>query len=152
MQVNGCLSLSGSDYFKTATSFNISGLQNGMTLGVTFSFWFIFTGSSSSNYAKIFDFGNGATLDNVWAARHGISNNLALAVYQGSVEYQIIVTGAWPTGAKDYLYMISCLIHIYDFMCGSLFGTHLVHIYIYTYEVLLDKYMYIGCSMFSTYM
>ncbi len=96
-QVNGCLKLSGSDYLQTSLPYNFGAAETGISI----SFWFQFTGSSSVNSSPVFNFGNGAGVDNVMASRSATSNNLVLVVWQGnSISQGITVIDAWPTGSS----------------------------------------------------
>ena len=57
--------------------------------GLTFATWW--TSVNSGNYARIFDFGNGAGSDNilVHSAQAAINNNLAMIVWVSSVRYYL---------------------------------------------------------------
>jgi hypothetical protein len=60
-QVGTCLTLYGSEWLQTKTSFNFPGF----TTGISVSVWFKFTGLSTDNYVRIFDFGNAAGVDDM---------------------------------------------------------------------------------------
>ncbi len=103
--MNGGVTFTGSNYLQTSTSIDFPSLSN----GVSFSFWFKFTGTPSQGWVRIFDFGNGQSQQNIQATRDGTSNNLYTNVLNLDATGNIVnsVQNAWPLGT--YLDVCVCI-------------------------------------------
>ena len=76
-----------------------TGLDN-FTGGFSANLW-AYT-SSTANYAKYFDFGNGAGSDNILLTRVGTSNDLAFTVFRGGSPQTVTATNAIALNSWQY--------------------------------------------------
>jgi hypothetical protein len=93
-QVNGCLTLTGSNHIQTSKPFDFTTFTTGMSI----SLWFRYTGPTGTSYVTIFDFGNGEGVDNVIIGQYGSSTNLFFSVRQNTDNNEFVVPGAWTIG------------------------------------------------------
>jgi hypothetical protein len=101
MQINSCLTLSGSDYLELPTSIDFPAFN----LGVSFSVWFKYEGEASAFWPRIFEFGVMEKTNNVHMIKPANTNDLQVVVWQGGDLRILVVQGAWPKGQFEvFLY------------------------------------------------
>jgi hypothetical protein len=90
--IAGADSLNGSNQYLNAAS-GFADWSNGFTY-TGWAWW-----SSTGSYARLFDFGNGSTADNIYSGRSGTSTNSVSEIYNNTTSGgQKITTGTIATG------------------------------------------------------
>jgi hypothetical protein len=94
LQVNSCVTFTGSNYLQTANPVDFSTY----TAGISLSVWYLYTGLSTDSWHRIIDFGNGAGYDNVFLSKNCAATDLMISIRQGTVNDWYSVTGGWVVG------------------------------------------------------
>ena len=94
--VNSALRFDGSTGYANLPATGFADFRNGFSAGA----WVYPT--SASNWARIFDFGNGADSDNIIMARDGSSNDLVFRVWRGSVAQSVFATNVIELNKWQY--------------------------------------------------
>jgi hypothetical protein len=96
LQVNSCVTFTGSNYLQTTNSIDFSTYSAGISL----SAWYLYTGPSTDNWSRIIDFGNGAGYDNFVFGKYGATTDLGISIRQGTQEDGHQVAGGWVIGTR----------------------------------------------------
>ncbi|MFM7129141.1 MAG: LamG domain-containing protein, partial [bacterium] len=87
----------GSSYYLQIPNTGLDNFANGLSAGM----WIY--PNAAGNWARIFDFGNGAGSDNIIFARNGTSNTLTYSVRRGSNEQSLNATNALTLNTWQYI-------------------------------------------------
>jgi hypothetical protein len=92
----GAMTFDGSSTYVKLPNAGLSNFTNGFSAGV----WVYPT--AATNYARFFDFGNGAGSDNILLCRSGTTNDLLFRVHKGSAATNLTATDAITLNAWQY--------------------------------------------------
>jgi hypothetical protein len=101
-QVGRCISFNGNQQYISLPRMDFSSLSSGFS----FSFWFK-NEAGGNNWARIFDFGNGAGADNIAFSQYGSSTDTFLQLWASSTRSSAVVSQGFPLNAwSHYVWVV----------------------------------------------
>jgi hypothetical protein len=85
-QVGRCISFNGNQQYISLPTLDFSSLSQGFS----FSFW-LKNEASGNNWARVFDFGNGAGVDNIAFSKYGSSTDIFLQIWASNVRSSAVI-------------------------------------------------------------